>query len=80
MAERNARKWISAAAVGWSPEFSAWCDERGSAVSKARDFLNEEATTEESTKRFRTTGSGMTELSKPAVKKRNDGRCNICLR
>lgn len=46
MAEDNAR--VDFGINGWSPEFAAWYDERREQYLKeARDFLNEEATTEE---------------------------------
>ncbi|HBX2460949.1 TPA: hypothetical protein MHT58_06345 [Klebsiella pneumoniae] len=48
MAERNAKVDFDGVAHGWSPEFAAWYDERRDRYLKeARDFLNEEATTEE---------------------------------
>lgn len=48
MAERNAKVDFDGVAHGWSPEFAAWYDERrGQYLNEARDFLNEEATTEE---------------------------------
>ena len=48
MAENNAKVDYNGSAVGWSPEFAAWYDERRDQYLKeARDFLNEEATTEE---------------------------------
>ncbi|HAH8787715.1 TPA: hypothetical protein HIQ84_001868 [Escherichia coli] len=46
MAESNAR--VDFGINGWSPEFSAWYDERRAQYHKeALDFLNEEATTDE---------------------------------
>lgn len=48
MAENNARYDFQGDALGWSPEFAAWYDERREQYLKEdRDFLNEEATTEE---------------------------------
>lgn len=48
MAERNAKVDYHGSPNGWSPEFSAWYDERREQyIKEARDFLNEEATTEE---------------------------------
>jgi len=48
MAEDNARVDFQRDKRGWSPEFSAWYDERREQYRKeALDFLNEEATTEE---------------------------------
>lgn len=46
MAEDNAR--VDFGIHGWSPEFSAWYDERRAQYRlEALNFLNEEATTEE---------------------------------
>ena len=48
MAERNAKVDYDGSPNGWSPEFSAWYHERREQyIKEARDFLNEEATTEE---------------------------------
>ena len=48
MAEDNAKVDYQGDTFGWSPEFSAWYDERRDHYLKeARDYLNEEATTDE---------------------------------
>ena len=48
MAEDNAKVDYQGDTFGWSPEFSAWYDERRDQYLKeARDYLNEEATTDE---------------------------------
>ncbi|MEN3753761.1 hypothetical protein ABC733_17355 [Mangrovibacter sp. SLW1] len=48
MAEDNARVDFCGHTHGWSPEFSAWFNERREQYLKeARDYLNQEATTEE---------------------------------
>lgn len=48
MAEDNAKFDYDGTTIGWSPEFSAWYDERREKYLKeARDYLNEEATNDE---------------------------------
>ena len=48
MAERNAKVDYDGTIDGWSPEFSAWYDERREQYLKeARDYLDEEATNDE---------------------------------
>ncbi|VDZ82691.1 hypothetical protein U0026_09145 [Kluyvera intermedia] len=48
MAENNAKFDYDGTTIGWSPEFSAWYDERREKYLKeARDYLNEEATNDE---------------------------------
>ncbi|WP_414162861.1 hypothetical protein ACMGGS_12085 [Superficieibacter sp. BNK-5] len=48
MAEDNARVDFQGSALGWSPEFSVWYDERRERYRKeALDFLNAEATSDE---------------------------------
>lgn len=48
MAERNAKVDYDGTTDGWSPEFSAWYDERREQYLKeARDYLDEEATNDE---------------------------------
>jgi len=48
MAEDNAKVDYQGDTFGWSPEFSAWYDERRDQYLKdARDYLNEDVTTEE---------------------------------
>ncbi|MEH4799092.1 hypothetical protein PO472_09650 [Atlantibacter hermannii] len=48
MAEGNAKVDYQGDTFGWSPEFSAWYNERREQYLKeARDYLNEEATTDE---------------------------------
>ena len=48
MAEDNAKVDYQGDTFGWSPELSAWYDERRDQYLKeARDYLNEEATTDE---------------------------------
>lgn len=48
MAENNAKFDYDGTTIGWSPEFSAWYDERREQYLKeARDYLDEEATNDE---------------------------------
>lgn len=48
MAEDNAKFGYDGTTIGWSPELSAWYDERRvKYLKEARDYLNEEATNEE---------------------------------
>ncbi|MES0345710.1 hypothetical protein KDV22_09975 [Citrobacter koseri] len=48
MAENNAKFDFDGSTIGWSPEFSAWYDERREHYLKeAREYLNEDATNEE---------------------------------
>ena len=48
MAENNAKFYYDGTTIGWSPEFSAWYDERREQYLKeARDYLNEDATNDE---------------------------------
>jgi len=48
MAEDNAKYDYDGTTIGWSPEFSAWYDERRDKYLKeARDYLNEDATNDE---------------------------------
>ncbi|TGC25864.1 hypothetical protein [Escherichia sp. E1130] len=48
MAEDNAKFDYEGTTIGWSPEFSAWYDERREQYLKeALTFLDEEATTDE---------------------------------
>lgn len=48
MAERNAKVDYDGTTDGWSPEFSAWYDERREQYLKeARDYPDEEATNDE---------------------------------
>jgi len=48
MAEDNAKVDYQGDTFGWSPEFSAWYDERRDHyLQEARDYLNEDVTTEE---------------------------------
>ena len=45
MAERNAQVDFCGTDIGWSPEFSAWYNERREQyIKEARDYLNEDAT------------------------------------
>ena len=48
MAENNAKFDYEGTTIGWSPEFSAWYNERREHYLKeARQYLNEDATNEE---------------------------------
>ncbi|MFQ1038235.1 hypothetical protein ACEWB5_16120 [Citrobacter koseri] len=48
MAENNAKFDFDGSTIGWSPEFSAWYDERREHYLKeAREYLNEDATNDE---------------------------------
>ena len=48
MAENNAKFDYEGTTIGWSPEFSAWYNERREHYLKeAREYLNEDATNEE---------------------------------
>ncbi|WP_269564539.1 hypothetical protein [Kosakonia radicincitans] len=48
MAERNAKVDFDGKEKGWSPEFSAWFDERRARyVKEAQDYLDDDASNEE---------------------------------